>query len=174
MTALRLAPLCLVALLLQLTLFVDVRVFGVAPELPALVAVMAGLVAGSRRGSAIAFLVGLWWDVYLPTPLGLSAASFALVAYALGSVTEDLFHDSRIQMMMLVFTGTAATVTAYAVLGEVVGQRGLLDDGLLRIVLVSSVMNALISLAAAPAMRWAVTDQGARARAMLHSVPRSL
>ncbi len=153
---LRLIVVYLLALLLQLTFFSEVRVAEVAPELPALVAVLAGLFAGARHGSVIAFWAGLLWDVYLSTPLGLAAATFALVAYALGAVTEDLFHDTRIQTAVLVFIGTAATVAAYALLGTVVGQRGLIEDRLLRVVLVASALNAVLSLAIAPAMRWAL------------------
>ena len=164
MTALRLIVVFLIALLLQLTVFAEVRVAGVAPELPALVAILAGLFAGARRGVMIAFWAGLMWDVYLSTPLGLAAAAFAIVAYTLGSITEDLFHDTRTQTLVMVFAGTAATVTAYAVLGEVVGQRGLIDDRLPRVVLIASTFNAVLSLVAAPAMRWAVGSGRARTR----------
>lgn len=169
--ALRVVLVYMAALLLQLTIFVDVRVVGVAPELPALVAVLAGLLVGAQGGSLIAFGAGLIWDIYLPTPLGLAAVTFALVAYGLGSITEDLFHDTRIQTGLLVLAGTAASVAAYAVLGEVVGQPGLVDDDLLRIVLVSSALNALLSLVAAPAMRWAVW--GGRSRYPSADSPRS-
>lgn len=169
MTALRLTPIVVVALLLQLTLFVDVRIAGVAPELPALVAMLAGLFAGPHRGSLVAFVVGLAWDVYLSTPLGLAAASFALVAYAVGSVTADLFHDTRTQTVAVVFVGTAASVTVYALLGGLLGQHGLIDDDLMGIVLLSAAMNAAIALPAAPAMRWALGRGGARNR--LRSVP---
>ena len=162
MTALRLIVVYSFALLLQLTFFSEVRVAGVAPELPALVAILAGLFAGPRHGSMIAFGAGLMWDVYLSTPLGLAAAAFAVVAYTLGSITEDLFHDTRTQTVVLVFAGTAAMVTAYALLGEVVGQGGLVDDRLPRVVLVASGFNALLSLVAAPAMRWAVGRGPAR------------
>ena len=164
MTALRLIVVFLIALLLQLTVFAEVRVAGVAPELPALVAILAGLFAGARRGVMIAFWAGLMWDVYLSTPLGLAAAAFAIVAYTLGGITEDLFHDTRTQTLVMVFAGTAATVTAYAVLGEVVGQRGLIDDRLPRVVLIASTFNAVLSLVAAPAMRWAVGSGRARTR----------
>ena len=170
MTALKLIPVILVALMLQLTVLVEVRVAGVAPELPVLVAVLAGLFGGAHRGSLVAFVVGLFWDVYLSTPLGLAAVSFALVAYALGGITEDLFHDTRIQTIAVVFVGTAASVSGYALLGAVMGQRGLVDDDLLRIVLLSSVMNALISLPAAPAVRWAMARSNSRPS--LQSVPR--
>lgn len=171
MTVLRLIVVYLIALLLQLTFFSEVRVAGVAPELPALVAILAGLFAGPRHGSMIAFWAGLVWDVYLSTPLGLAAAAFAVVAYALGGITEGLFHDTRIQTAALVFAGTAAMVTAYALLGEVVGQRGLVDDRLLRVVLVASAFNAVLSLMAAPAMRWAVGSGPARRRARRREPP---
>ena len=171
MATLRVVVVYMAALLLQLTLFVDVRVFGVAPELPALIAVLAGLLVGAQTGSFIAFASGLIWDVYLPTPLGLAAVSFALVAYGLGSITEELFHDTRIQTGLLAFAGTAASVAVYAVLGEVVGQRGLIDDYLLKIVLVSSALNALLSLVAAPAMRWAAW--GGRSRPSSADSPRA-
>lgn len=165
MIGLRLVIVYLIALLLQLTCFSQVRVAGVAPELPALVAVLASLFAGARRGSVIAFCAGLMWDIYLSTPLGLAAASFVIVAYTLGGITEDLFHDTRLQALLLVFVGTAAMVTVYAVLGEVVGQRGLIDDRLPRVVLIASGWNALLSLVAAPAVRWAVASGPARSRA---------
>lgn len=164
MIGLRLIVVYMFALLLQLTFFSQVRVAGVAPELPALVAILAGLFAGRRRGSVIAFCAGLMWDIYLSTPLGLAAASFVIVAYTLGGITEDLFHDTRLQTLLLVFAGTAATVTVYALLGEVVGQRGLIDDRLPRVVLIASGWNALLSLAAVPAMRWAVASGPARSR----------
>ena len=170
-TVLRLVVVYMLALLLQLTFFTEVRVAGVAPELPALVAVLAGLFAGPRHGSMIAFWAGLMWDVYLSTPLGLSAAAFAVVAYALGGFTEDLFHDTRIQTLALVFVGTAAAVAAYALLGEVVGQRGLVDDRLVRVVLVASALNAVLSLAVAPAMRWAVGSAPARRQARRRESP---
>lgn len=170
MAALRVVAVLMVALLLQLTLFVEVRVVGVAPELPALVAILAGLLAGAQRGSMVAFGAGLMWDVYLPTPLGLAAVSFSLVAFGLGSITEDLYHDTRTQTGLLVFAGTAASVTVYAVAGAVLGQRGLLDDDLLKIVVVSSALNAVLSLAAAPAMRWALWGR-ARTRPSSRLVP---
>lgn len=172
LTALRLSLLCLGMLLLQLTLFSDVRIAGVAPELPALVAVMSGLLAGVERGSVVAFAIGLMWDLYLPTPLGLAAVSFALVAHALGAITEDLFHDTRTQMVALVFVGSAAAVTAHALLGEVLGQQGLLSESLPRIVLVSSALNALLSLLIAPVMRWALTGRLRQHANRLTSVPR--
>ena len=156
MTAVRVGALCLGALTLQITLFTQVRLFGVAPELLALVAILAGMIAGSQRGSLIAFVSGLTWDVYLATPLGLSAISFTLVAYAVSSVDQGLIRDTRAQMLAIVFGGTAASIGLYAIMGELMGQGDLVSWHLVRVMLVASAMNALLSIPVAPVMRWAV------------------
>lgn len=154
---LRIIAICLLALILQLTVFVELRIFGVVPELLALVAIMAGLIAGSQQGSIIAFGAGLLWDVYLSTPLGLSAAAFALVAYVVGGIEAGLFYDSRIQMVVLVLLASAATVALYVLLGELLGQSGLVNPELVKVITLISVMNAGLSIVAAPLMRWAFT-----------------
>ena len=73
MTILKVGAVLLASIVVQLTVFVDVRVADVAPELLALVAVLAGFLAGPERGATIAFGAGLLWDIWLPTPLGLAA-----------------------------------------------------------------------------------------------------
>ena len=156
MSWLKITAMVLAALLLQLTVFVDVRIAGVAPELMVLVAVLAGISAGAARGSVIAFFVGLAWDLYLATPLGLSAVSFALAAYAVGGFEKTLFSDSRIQVAALTGLATAGAVAAYAVLGELVGQRDLIDDDLVPVVAIASAVNAVLAPGVAPLMRWAV------------------
>ena len=156
MTILKVGVVIFVSIVVQLTVFVDVRVAGVAPELLALVAVLAGFLAGPERGATVAFGAGLLWDVWLPTPLGLAAMAFATVAFAIGSIEAGLFHDSRLQVSALAFLGTFASVIGYALLGEVVGQRGLVDIDLLRVALISGVLNALIAPLMVRPMTWAL------------------
>ncbi len=156
MTFLKISVVLLVSIVVQLSVFVDVRVLGVAPELLALVAVLAGFLAGPERGATIAFGAGLVWDIWLPTPLGLAAISFATVAFVIGSIEAGLFHDSRLQVSALAFVGTFTALMAYALLGEVVGQRGLVDVELLRVALIAGVLNALIAPVMVRPMRWAM------------------
>ncbi|MEQ8842493.1 MAG: rod shape-determining protein MreD [Acidimicrobiales bacterium] len=156
MTFAKVGVVLVISIVLQISLFVDVRVAGVAPELLALVAVLAGFLAGPERGATVAFCAGLVWDVWLPTPLGLAAISFAIVAFAMGSIEAGLFHDSRLQVAGLAFLGTFAAVLSYALLGEVVGQRGLVDLELLRVASIAGLLNALIAPIMARPMRWAL------------------
>jgi rod shape-determining protein MreD len=159
MTPLKIGVVAVLTVVVQLTVFVDVRVAGVAPELVALLAVLAGFLAGPERGSTAAFVMGLLWDVYLPTPLGLSAIVFAMVAFAVGSVGAGLFHDSRSQLAAVAGMGTFGAVLGYALLGEVVGQRGLVDIEMLRVALISGVINALLAPLVFPIMRWAMRPE---------------
>ncbi len=148
MTTLRLALVMLVAVVVQVTVFVDFRVFGVAPELLVLVAVIVGYLTGPKTGSTAAFVIGLLWDIYLPTPLGLAAIVFAVVAYGVASVKE-LLNETTLQFVVIVAFGTFSAITGYALLGEVMGQRGLVNIEMLRVALVATLLNAL----AAPMVR---------------------
>ena len=156
MNALKIGSVFLVTIVVQLTVFVDVRVAGVAPELLALVAVLAGFLAGPERGATIAFGAGLVWDVWLPTPLGLAAMAFATVAFVVGSIEAGLFHDSRLQIAGLVALGTAAATIGYALLGEVVGQRGMVDLELLRVATIAGVLNGMLAPLMLRPLRWAL------------------
>ena len=156
----RLGLVMLAALLVQLTVFVDVRFFGVAPELLSLVAVVGAFLIGSERGPVLAFIAGLIWDVYLPTPLGVTAITLALVAYAVATLNEGLFQDTRSQLVMVVFLASAGAVIGYALLGGIMGSPGLLRVDMFRIAVIVGVVNAVLTPVAAPVMAWALGGDG--------------
>ena len=156
----RLGLVMLAALLVQLTVFVDVRFFGVAPELLSLVAVVGAFLIGSERGPVLAFIAGLIWDVYLPTPLGVTAITLALVAYAVATLNEGLFQDSRSQLTMVVFLASGGAVLGYALLGGIMGSPELLRVDMFRIAVIVGVVNAVLTPLAAPVMAWALGGEG--------------
>jgi rod shape-determining protein MreD len=166
-TVLKLGLVCLVALILQLTVFVDVRLGSVAPELLALVAILAARIVGPDRGVNIAFFAGLLWDIYLPTPLGLAAVSFAVCAFVIGSMESGMFHDTRTQAVVLAGVGTVAVVILYALLGALVGEDSLVSRDLVGIALRAGAANSVLALIADPVVRWAVAgpDRADRVRA---------
>lgn len=156
----RLGLVMLAALLVQLTVFVDVRFFGVAPELLSLVAVVGAFFVGADRGPVLAFIAGLVWDVYLPTPLGITAITLAVVAYAVATLNEGLFQDSRGQLMMVVFVASAGAVVGYALLGGIMGSPELLRIDMFRIAVIVAVVNAILTPLVAPVMAWALGAGG--------------
>lgn len=162
MIALKLAALCAAALIVQLTLFVELRILGVVPELLALVAVLAGYSLGAERGPPAAFCAGLLWDVYLPTPLGVSAIVFALVAFSVAALSEGMFHDTRRQILAMAAAGSAACVIGYGLLAALLGHGGLVDAELLRVAGIVAVLNAVLAPLVMPLMGWALTAQSPR------------
>ena len=67
----------LLFLLLDLTVLSRLRVAGAAPDVMLLLAIAAGVVGGPQLGALMGFAAGLVLDLFLETPLGLSA----LVSY---------------------------------------------------------------------------------------------
>ncbi len=80
----RLGLVIVVCVVLQTTLFTHLRIDGVGPDI-GLVAVLAvAYEDGADTGAIFGFLMGLAMDLFLTTPLGLSALSFAITGYAVG------------------------------------------------------------------------------------------
>ncbi len=80
----RLALVIVVCVVLQTTLFTHLRIDGIGPDI-GLVAVLAvAYEDGADTGAIFGFLMGLAMDLFLTTPLGLSAMSFAITGYAVG------------------------------------------------------------------------------------------
>lgn len=156
MIPLRLGVVILLALVVQVTVFADVRVWGVAPELLVLLAVMFGYWFGLERGPTAAFVVGLLWDIYLPTPLGLSAIVLSVAAFAVAAGGAELFRDTKLQIAAVAGIGTVGAVCGYALLGEVMGQRGLVDLEMLRVAMIAGLINSLLAPLTKPLMAWAV------------------
>jgi len=158
MIPLKVVSVGVIAVVIQLTLFVEVRVAGVAPELLAMLAVLLAFYAGAERGPMLAFGAGLLWDIYLPTPLGVAAVTFAIVAFSVATLEEGLFHDSRSQLAMIVALGSMASVVGYALIGELVGQRGLIDVEMLRVAAIVGLINGVLTPLLAPVVRWALVE----------------
>ncbi len=84
-----------ILLILQLELFASIRFFGVMPELMLGAAVASGWHGGPNDGAIMGFASGFLVDLYLASPMGLSALSYALTGYLLGIIVID---RPRIQM----------------------------------------------------------------------------
>lgn len=155
-----------IALVFQLGIAPRFEPFGVQGDVMLLVAIAAGLAAGPDRGATIGFLAGIAYDLNRTTPFGLSALTYALVAYAVGSL-----QDSVLRAAWWIPVGTAAAasvagVILYGVLGTVVGED-IVSGSLVKIALVVGLLNAIAAPIVVRAMRWATgAADGARTRAI--------
>ena len=160
-TRLRLAAVMFVAFMFQVTLFVDVHPFGVAPELPLLVAVHAGRTAGAERGATAGFFMGVLYDVQNPSPFGLWALTCCVVAYFMGNLSENLHRPTGAVAAVSTGIASAAGVAGFAFAAALLGQPGYVTTRLPRIALLVGMCNVLLSPLIGRVIRWSYRPSGA-------------
>ncbi|HWI04005.1 MAG TPA: rod shape-determining protein MreD [Acidimicrobiales bacterium] len=149
-------PIMFVAtLLLQTTLLARMRLFGVMPDLMLLVAVAGGITGGPTRGAAIGFASGMIIDLFLPTPLGLSALVFTLVGYGVGVANTGVLRSAWYIPVLTAGAASVAGVTLYALIGSVLGER-MIDGHLVTIALVVGLSNAVLAPVAVRFVDWSL------------------
>lgn len=87
---LRIVLVCVSALLLVLAFVSRLSLFGVRPDAMLLVTVLIALAEGSEAGTVAGYVCGLSIDLFLDTPLGLSALTYCLVGYAVGQARDRI------------------------------------------------------------------------------------
>lgn len=158
----RVALVILGALVLQHSVFAVPGPGGVRADLLLLVALTAGVVGGSERGAVVGFVAGLVFDLFVQTPLGLSALAYSLVAYAAGSLQSGVIRSAWWIPPLSAAAGSAAGVVLYALMGATIGQAQYLGPRLGLTAAVVGTVNAALALPAEKAMTWAMA--GSRAR----------
>jgi rod shape-determining protein MreD len=114
------------ALVLQHAVLDSVRLDGAHPDVMLLLPVAAGYAAGPVRGATFGFVTGLVADLLLPTTFGLSALVGCLLGYGTGVATAGLVRTSWWLPPVVFAVATAAGLSAYAILGVVLGQPHLI------------------------------------------------
>jgi rod shape-determining protein MreD len=144
-----------VALILQTTLLARVRVFGVMPDVMLLLAVAGGITAGPTRGATLGFASGMLIDLFLPTPLGLSALVFTLVGYGVGVANTGVLRSAWYIPVLTAGGASVAGVTLYALIGSVLGER-MIDGHLVTIAVVVGLSNAVLAPVGVKFVDWSL------------------
>ncbi len=153
----RLALVAIVAVLFQLSVLDTIAVHGAHPDVMILLAIGAGMAAGSQRGAVVGFAIGLLADLFVDTPFGLSAFAFVLVAFAVGLAPTTLSERAGpLSQIGMAAVATAGGTLLYAGAGYVFGQPGILRDNIVAIISVVTAANALLALPTLASMRWAL------------------
>ena len=109
------------ALLLQSTVFAELRLLGVRPELLFLVTIVFALLEGPNEGAVIGFVSGMAQDFMLHEPKGITALTLTLVGYAVGMGRHLIVSASPLVPTMVVALGTATGVAFYEVTAFLLG-----------------------------------------------------
>jgi len=156
-----------VALAVQVTLLDGVRVAGAHPDVMLVVAMAAGYVGGPERGAGFGFAAGLLADLFLPTTFGLTALVGCLVGYGTGLSTRGLVRSSWWLPLIVAGGATAAGLSAYAILGAVLGDPGIVRADLVPALAVATPAAVILATPVVRFVAWAVppavTGHGATA-----------
>ena len=153
-------PLVLVtALVVHTAVFSQLRFFGIMPELMLLLAVGAGLEAGPAYGAMAGFLTGMIADLFVPTPLGLSALVYSVTGYVVGVTKAGLLEAAWWFPMAIALAASSAGVGLFALAGTMLGEEGLLGFHLGTVMLVVGILNALLALPVFRVVRWSLAGR---------------
>ena len=154
LVVLRVALVGFVVLLLQICMVSPVAIAGARGNIVLLFAIAAALETDAERGAICGFALGLTFDLFLDTPVGLSALTLSLVGYAVGSAKDLVLRSSRLVSLALVALASVGGTLLYAGAAALLGVT--VDPGdLPAIVAVIAVLNTVLSIPLRWALRWA-------------------
>lgn len=157
-----LAAVVLTALLLQTTVFADIRLLGARPELVYLLTICFGVLEGPASGAVAGFVGGMAQDFLLSQPKGITALALTLVGYAIGMLRQYIVSPSPVLPVFLVAGGTFVGVLFFGVVSFLLGQLDTTWLYLFRVSALSAIYNGILTPLLFPLLRRAA--EGSRSR----------
>ncbi|HHT73485.1 MAG TPA: rod shape-determining protein MreD [Firmicutes bacterium] len=140
------ALLCLLALLLQTTVFSALPLRGSYPDLVTVLVVNLGILNGSYEGAGLGFVAGLLADLLVGRFIGINGVALGLVGFISGAAAKRLYRDNYVVPFFFTIVGTwvgrVLVLLGMALFGETV-QWNL---HLVRYIGLSGLYSALITV----------------------------
>jgi rod shape-determining protein MreD len=152
----RLALLGALGGILQLTAVSQITIFGVPADLSPLMVASVGFIAGSVPGAVFGFCLGLLIDVSLFQTLGVSSLVFTAVGYGAGRIRELRDPAHGLAPVAIGAAATAIAAIGFALLQFLLGVKVPVSVMLLRVTLLTIVLNTLLALPVYALMRRAL------------------
>jgi rod shape-determining protein MreD len=121
MRVVRLAVLIALLLVMQVAVFTHLRLLGAVPDLGLLLALAVAYRDGPEAGLLVGFTAGLAYDLFLQTPVGLSALAYALTAYVVGVMRTGVLRSPRSVAVVLGGVGGLASGMTFVAVGVLAG-----------------------------------------------------
>jgi rod shape-determining protein MreD len=152
----------LTALLLQSTLFAQIKLGGAKPDLVFLVTIVLAFLEGPSSGSLAGFVGGMAEDFLLNQPKGITALTLTLVGYAVGMLRQYITTPSPLLPVVLVGTATAGGMLFYGLVSFLLGQLTVSGGFVVRVALLTGVYNAVLTPLLFPVIRRIAESSRAR------------
>ena len=141
------------ALVLQSTVFAQIKLGGTKPDLVYLVTIVLAFLEGPSSGAVAGFAGGMAEDFLLNQPKGITALTLTLLGYTIGMLRQFITTPSPIVPVALVGGGTVGGVLFYGLVSFLLGQLDVGFAYLVRIALLSGLYNAVLTPLAFPIIR---------------------
>jgi rod shape-determining protein MreD len=141
----RLSLLLIAIVLVQTTILPYLRISGVVTDLGLVATAAVAYREGPETGAIFGFAAGLSMDLFLQTPLGLSALAYALTGFLIGILQGGLLRSSW--WVAPVLGGLAGIIGGllFIGIGALVGQEQLFAFRSLRVVLLAGLFDAIVA-----------------------------
>lgn len=153
---LRVILVLLLLLELQLHVVDGIRIAGRHPMILLLVPIAAALEGDGTRGAVAGFVAGLVLDLYLETPLGLSALVFAIVGYGVAAFERGVIRADRWLQPAVAGVASGLGVIGLGIAAAVFGQPEYFRVSLIGAVFVVAVTNTIVATPVVRLVRWAL------------------
>jgi rod shape-determining protein MreD len=168
--ALRIALIMVVAVVLQLSFFSYLTLFGTTPNIIPLVAVTLGLLGGAMVGALCGFALGFVVDSALLATLGVSSLMLLAVGYLAGRYREGTEIANSLMPPLLIGVLTIAASAGFAAMQLMLGVETQVSLLVLREIFVQGLLAFLLAIPFYPlirrALRPAIVDDVVAGRRM--------
>ena len=152
-SGIRLAAIVVGCVLLQISFFSYLTLFGTTPDILPLVVVSLGLLGGAVVGAVCGFAIGLLIDSALLQTLGVSSLVLLSAGYLAGRYREAAEISNSLVPPLLAGALTAVAAAGFAAIQLMLGVRAPVSLLVLREILVQGLLAVLLALPLYPLIR---------------------
>jgi len=167
---LRIALIIIVAIVLQVSFFSYLTLFGTTPNIIPLVAVSLGLLGGAMTGAICGFILGFVLDSVLLATLGVSSLMLLAVGYLAGRYREGTEISNTLVPPLMIGALTMASAAGFAVMQVMLGIDVQVSLLVLREIFVQGLLAFILAIPFYPlirrALRPAIVDDVVAGRRM--------
>lgn len=150
---LAIAAIMITAILLQSTVFSQIRLLGAKPELMFLIVIALAIIEGPAEGAAVGFAGGMFQDFFLNQPKGITALTLTLLGYTVGLARQYIVSPSPLLPTMMVAGATFVGVLFYETVSFLLGTLDIDTIFFLRTAVFSALYTALLTPLVYPLLR---------------------
>ena len=152
-SAIRIALLIVISVLLQVSFFSYLSFFGTTPDIMPLVVISLGLLGGAMVGAVCGFVTGLLLDSALLQTLGVSSLVLLTVGYMAGRYREGTEISNSLVPPLVIGALTTAAAAGFSAIELMLGVRTPVSLLVLREIVVQGLLAVLFAIPFYPLVR---------------------